>query len=141
MILTTRHKNCARCAVAAQFARETAQETGQTDVKHHIERGNERHWGRAVVAPAKPFTFQYDAVSGVLIAAALREKAKTHRDAAKGYRTNAGLGTQLQDFYLEQAQIADNNAQLLEEAADEIHGPVHEELTRNVDAAFTRMGM
>lgn len=140
MILTTRHKNCARCECAAQYARETAQAKGLTDVKHHVERGNERHWGRAVAAPAKPFTFQYDATAGVLTAAALREKAKTHRDAAKGYRTNAELGTQLRGFYLDQARIADNNAQILEEAADEIHGPVHEELVRNFDAAFERMG-
>lgn len=85
-----------------------------------------------------PFTFEYDATAGILIAAALREKAKTHRDAAKGYRTNAGLGTQLQDFYIELARIQDNNAQLLEDAADAIHGPVKTALAEDMGRAIDR---
>jgi hypothetical protein len=72
----------------------------------------------------KTFTFEYDITAGVLIAAALREKAKTHRDNAKAYRTNADLETQLRGFYTEQARLADNNAKLLEDAADQIHAPV-----------------
>lgn len=86
----------------------------------------------------EPFTFEYDAMAGILIADALREKAKTHRDAAKGYRTNADLGTGLQGFYAEQARLADNNAQLLEDAADKIHKPVKAALANDMAHAIER---
>lgn len=131
MILTTRHKNCARCEAAAQFARETAKATGQMDVKHHIEKGNERHWGRAVAAPAKPFSFQYDAITGVFVVEALEEKAKAERKAAKAYRMNAEAEAGLKVLYEEQARLADNRAQLLEDAAKEIHATYHQGLVED----------
>lgn len=86
----------------------------------------------------KPFTFTYDAIEGVIIAGVLREKAKEYRTAAKGYRTNAELGTGLQGFYAEQARIFDNNAQLLEDAAEAIHAPVHASLVEAFDKALTK---
>jgi len=77
----------------------------------------------------KPFTFEYDATEGVLIAAALREKAKAERELAKELRiSHDGIG----------APQADNRAGLLSLAADRIHKPVHVALMRDFDKALTK---
>lgn len=86
----------------------------------------------------EPFTFEYGATAGILIASALLEKAQAHRKAAKGYRSNAALGTGLKDFYAEQARLADNNAKLLEDAADAIHAPVKAALAEDMGKAIDR---
>jgi hypothetical protein len=77
------------------------------------------------VRKTRTFTFEYNATEGVLIAAALREKALDERKVAQAYRTNAEIeGTTLVEFYTEQARLADNRAKLLEDAADRVHKPV-----------------
>jgi hypothetical protein len=80
-------------------------------------------------AKPKPFSVEYDAVEGVLIAAALREKAKAERELAKELRVSYdGVG----------AEQADNRAGLLSLAADRIHKPVHEALVKDFDRALTK---
>lgn len=90
-----------------------------------------------------PFNFQYDATAGILIAAALREKAEAEIQAAEDNDRLAALQENrgLQPLYEEQALTARNRALILNNAAQEIQKTVHEELVRNFDAAFTRMGM
>lgn len=86
---------------------------------------------------ARTFTFEYNASEGVLIAAALREKAVIERNNAKAYRTNAEIdGTTLVEFYLNQAKLADNRAKLLEDAAERMHKPVREAITKAVTNAI-----
>lgn len=116
---------------AAQVAHRAARIAAGDDVKPITPRPARK------VEP-EPFTFEYDALTGSIVADALREKAKAHRAAAKGYRTNAELGTGLQDFYAEQARIADNNAKLLEDAADAIHAPVKTSLANEMSHAIER---
>lgn len=79
------------------------------------------------------FTYEYDATQGVLIAAALREKAQMERQEAHKYRNAAGpfAGT-----YAEQARVTDNRAQLLEDAADTIQGPVRAALAADMGKAI-----
>lgn len=86
-------------------------------------------------AKAQPFTYHYDATTGILIADAMREKAKYHRTIAAEYRKAKG---QLMDFYAEQARIADNNAELLEREADKIHAPVKGRLSEEMGRALDR---
>lgn len=88
-------------------------------------------------AKTRTFTFEYNATEGVLIAAALREQALAERKTAQAYRTNAEIdGTTLVDFYTEQARLADNRATLLEVAADRVHKPVREAITKAVANAI-----
>lgn len=85
----------------------------------------------------RTFTFEYNATEGVLIAAALREKALDERKAAQAYRTNAEIeGTTLVEFYTEQARLADNRAKLFEDAADQVHKPVREAISTAVANAI-----
>jgi hypothetical protein len=79
------------------------------------------------------FTFTYDATAGILIAAALREKAETHRMEAREYRKATGS---MSAFYAVQATRAHNNAKLLEDAADAIHAPVKAALAADMDTAL-----
>lgn len=83
----------------------------------------------------EPFTFEYDATAGILIAAALREKAEVHRREAREYRKSNGP---MRTFYVEKARIEDNNAQLLEDAADKIHKPVKAALAEDMGRAIDR---
>jgi hypothetical protein len=77
----------------------------------------------------EPFTFSYDATEGVLIAAALEEKAKAERELSKELRVSyGGVG----------AAQADNRAGLLSLAADRIHKPVHAALVKGFDKALTK---
>jgi hypothetical protein len=86
---------------------------------------------------ARTFTFEYNATEGVLIAAALREKALVERKAAQAYRTNAEIeGTTLVDFYTEQARLADNRAKLFEDAAERVHEPVRTAISTAVANAI-----
>lgn len=128
--LTTRHGDCARCDEAAQFAQEWAKSRNHTDAKHHIEAGNAKHWGRAVyvIPDPKPFTFKYDALVGVYMAAALREKAEAELAEAEEKEALAFGGGPLTDMYDTQALHARNRAKLLEDAAKEIHTTVHNQL-------------
>jgi hypothetical protein len=89
------------------------------------------------------FNFQYDATAGILIAEALREKAEAEIQTAQDNDRMAALQENrgLQPLYELHALQARNRAQILKDAADEIQKTVHEELVRNFDAAFTRMGM
>jgi len=90
---------------------------------------------------AKPFSFEYDATTGIYIVAALREKAKAERQEARAHVTNAGITVGAEsDFHALKMTQATNRAKLLEDAAAEIKKTVHEELVRNFDAAFERMG-
>jgi hypothetical protein len=85
----------------------------------------------------RTFTFEYNASEGVLIAAALREKALAERKSAKAWRTNAEIeGTTLVEFYTEQVRLADNRAKLLEDAADRVHKPVREVISAAVEKAL-----
>lgn len=86
---------------------------------------------------ARTFDFEYNASEGVIIAATLREKATTERHNAKAYRTNAEIeGTTLVEFYLNQAKLADNRAKLLEDAAERMHKPVREAISKAVTNAI-----
>lgn len=86
----------------------------------------------------KPFTFEYDAAEGVLIAAALRQQAKEHTREAGEYRRATGS---MASFYAVQAIRADNRAKLLEDAANKIHAPVKESLATGMDAALRKAGL
>ncbi len=141
MIITTRHKDCARCDEAAQFAKNLVETTELTEAKHHIEAGSAKHWGHAAQGPAKPFNFAFDAVTGIYMVEALREKARKERQEASAHITNAGITVGAEsDFHALKMTQATNRAKLLEDAAAEIKKTVHEELVRNFDAAFERMG-
>lgn len=91
---------------------------------------------------AKPFNFEYDATTGIYIVAALREKAKAELLEASQMEDANFSGDPLAEtgFYDMKAMHAHNRAKLLMDAADEIHKTVHEELVRNFDAAFERLG-
>lgn len=73
---------------------------------------------------SKDFTFTYDATAGILIAAALREKAETETRAAEGNDINARVSLAMEDglhaLYVEKSRIARNNAALLTQAADDM---------------------
>lgn len=90
----------------------------------------------------KPFSFEYDAATGIFMVEALREKARKERQEARAHQTNAGitLGAE-SDFHALKMAQADNRAKLLEDAAADIKKTVHEELVNNFDAAFERMGL
>lgn len=83
----------------------------------------------------KPFTFEYDATEGILIAAALRQQAKAHSREAVEYRKATGS---MASFYAAQATRADNRAKLLEDAANKIHAPAKEALAADMDAALRK---
>lgn len=142
MIATTRHKDCARCDEAAQFAKNLVETSDLTEAKHHIEVGSAKHWGHVAQAPAKPFSFEYNATTGILMVEALREKARKERQEARAHCTNAGitLGAESDLHALKMVQ-ADNRAKLLEDAAADIKKTVHTELVNNFNAAFERMGL
>ena len=82
----------------------------------------------------KPFTFEYDATEGVLIAAALREKADAEIDEAR-QRDQSPV---MKGYGAEQAR---NRAQLFRNAADAIHAPVQEALASDMDAALRKAGL
>lgn len=86
----------------------------------------------------KPFNFEYDAITGIYIVAALREKARAERQEAREH--HGKTEGKLSDHYALLMVQAQNRAKLLTDAADEIHQTVHAELVRNFDAAFERMG-
>lgn len=126
MIITTRHKNCVRCDEAAQFAKNLVETTELTEAKHHIEAGSAKHWGHAAHAPAKPFNFAFDAITGIYIVEALREKARKERQEASAHITNAGITVGAEsDFHALKMTQAANRAKLLEDAAAEIKKTVH----------------
>lgn len=126
MIITTRHKNCVRCDEAAQFAKNLVETTELTEAKHHIEAGSAKHWGHAAQAPAKPFNFAFDAITGIYIVEALREKARKERQEASAHITNAGITVGAEsDFHALKMTQAANRAKLLEDAAAEIKKTVH----------------
>jgi hypothetical protein len=87
---------------------------------------------------AKPFTFEYDATTGIFMVEALKEKAQQERRIARDH--HAHTEGPMSDHYAELMVQAQNRAQLLEDAAREIHKTVHEELVRNFQSAFERMG-
>lgn len=86
----------------------------------------------------KPFTFEYDATEGVLIAAALRQQAKEHSREAVEYRKATGS---MASFYAAQAIRADNRAKMLEDASAKIHVSVKEALAADMDAALRNAGL
>lgn len=139
---TTKHGDCARCDEAAQFAQEVAQRRKLTEVKHHIETGNAKHWGSAVytVPDPKPFTFKYGPITGVYVAAALREKAQAERAEAEEKEALAFAGDPLSEMYDLQALHANNRAKLLEDAAEEIHATVHNQLVADFTKAIPEEG-
>lgn len=76
---------------------------------------------------AKPFTLRYDAIEGIYIAAALREKADAERELSKELRvSHGGVG----------AAQADNRAGLLRLAADRVHEPVKAQLAEDMGNAI-----
>ena len=139
---TTRHADCARCEEAAQCAEDWARERDLTETKHHIESGTTKHWGRAVytVPDPKPFTFKFDAITGVYMAAALREKAEAELAEADEKETLAFGGGPLTDMYDVQAMHARNRAKLLEDAAKDIHSMVHNRLVEDFTKAIPLEG-
>lgn len=86
------------------------------------------------------FTFTYDATAGILIAAALREKAEAETRSAGGNDINARVSLAMEDglhaFYAEQSRVARNNAELLTQAADDIVTPVREALAEDMGNAL-----
>lgn len=82
----------------------------------------------------KQFTFAYDATEGVLIAAALREKADAEIDEAQK-RDQSPI---MKGYGAEQAR---NRAQMFRNAADAIHAPVKEALAADMDAALRDAGL
>lgn len=90
----------------------------------------------------KPFSFEYDAATGIFMVEALREKARKERQEARAHQTNAGIETGASsDYHALKMVQADNRAKLLEDAAADIKKTVHAELVNNFDAAFERMGL
>jgi hypothetical protein len=131
---TTEDVTCKRCLkVMEQDAKNDAPETQTRPAPAAVKTADVKPAARK----AKSFTFEYDASEGVLIAAALRDKALVERELAKSYRTNAEYpGSTLVKFYNEQARIADNRAKLLEDAADRLHKPVREAISKAVANAI-----
>lgn len=78
------------------------------------------------------FTFEYDATTGVLIAAALRETAKRERDQVE----------YLQKYFAGQGvEQAENLAKLFEDAAEAIHAPVRAALAADMGEALRKAGI
>jgi hypothetical protein len=80
------------------------------------------------------FTFEYSALQGVLIAAALREKAQTElyeADRLADDPVMRGIG----------ADQARNRARLFQLAAESIHGPVREALASDMGSALDKAGI
>lgn len=128
---------CKRCLKnrAAQQPKAEPQTTKATKVRKATEAELWKEERKAAEPKPAPFTFEYDATAGILIAAALRGKAKDERRTATEYRKARG---QLSAFYAEQARDADHRAQLLEDAADAIHGPVKTALAEDMGRAIDR---
>jgi hypothetical protein len=82
----------------------------------------------------QPFTFEYNAMQGVLIAATLREKAQSElyeADRLTDDPVMRGLG----------AEQARNRARLFQEAAESIHDPVREALAADMAEALDKGGI
>lgn len=80
------------------------------------------------------FTFTYDAMAGVLIADALREKAEAERlEADRNYQNGTG--------YEELVRTGLNRAKLFEDAAEAIHTPVRAALAANMGEALRKAGV
>lgn len=80
------------------------------------------------------FTFTYDATTGILIAAALREKAEAERgEANMNYQNGTG--------YEELVRTGLNRAKLFEDAAEAIHAPVRAALAADMGEALRKAGV
>lgn len=80
------------------------------------------------------FNFEYDATTGVLIAAALREKADSEIREAHRLEDDhvmRGIG----------ADQARNRARLLRKAAQEIHAPVQAAIAADMGEALRKAGV
>jgi hypothetical protein len=146
-------KFCKKCEIAAKWAVANAPFDPESDeFKDEKKRVNDELIARSEAAKIKraaaeqaeptkpePFTFEYDALTGISVAAALLEKAEAEHRDAKAHRLNASLDDKMTGYYAEQARLAENRAKLLEDAADAIRTPVRvalaEDMGRALDAA------
>lgn len=85
------------------------------------------------------FTFTYDATTGVLIAAALREKAEAERvEAERIARVLAAEGSAFGLTLIDQAEA---RAKLFEDAAEAVHAPVRAALAADMGEALRKAGV
>ncbi len=145
-------KSCKNCETAVKWAVANAPFDPESDeFQAEKKRVNDELIARSEAAKIKraaaeqaeptkpePFTFEYDALTGTLAAAALLEKAEAEHRAAKAHRLNASLDDKMTGYYAEQARLAENRAKLLEDAADAIRTPVRAALTKDVEQVFHR---
>lgn len=87
------------------------------------------------------FTLEYDAITGILMVEALREKAEADILEAEADEESAfNNPEEMSEFYDLKALQARNRARVLQEAADDIRKTVHNALVSDFNKAFKRRG-